>query len=78
MKVNGAKSDGAPVTSGIPQDRVLRPCIFLVFINGLPEATHSLAQIFADGTKLYKLIRSQRDQQQLQENTNSLLDWAHT
>lgn len=76
VNVNGAKSDWAP--SGILQASVIKPCLVLVFINDLLEATHLLTQMFVDDTKVYKLIRNQQDQQQLQEDINSLVDWVYT
>ena len=54
--VNGAKSDWADVTSGIPQGSVLGPILFIIFINDLPNVVSNCVQIFSDDTKLYAKI----------------------
>ena len=76
VSVNGVKSDWSPVTSGIPQGSVLGPCLFVIFINDLPEVTRSVAQMFADDTKLYRKILGPEDQQQLQQDIDSLSHWS--
>ena len=54
--VNTVKSDWSPVTSGIPQGSVLRPLLFSIFINDMPDGIQNWIQMFADDTKLYVSI----------------------
>ena len=54
--VNSAKSEWAPVTSDIPQGSVLRPVLFIIFVNDLPDIIHSSIQMFADDTKVFNKI----------------------
>lgn len=79
VRVNSELSDWRPVTSGIPQGSVLGPCLFIVYINDLPEAiNNSQAFLFADDLKLFKEIVTQRDCELLQEDLNEAVEWSQT
>ena len=54
--INSAKSEWAPVTSGIPQGSVLGPVLFIIYVNDLPDIIHSSIQMFADDTKVFNKI----------------------
>ena len=64
--VEGAKSDEAQVTSGVPQGTVLGPLLFLAFINDLPSVVDSQAKLFADDCLLFRPIDSLHDSNKLQ------------
>ena len=53
---DGQASDPVPVLSGVPQG--LRPILFLVFINDLPDNFKSSVRLFADDCVLYRNIHS--------------------
>ena len=76
VNVNNYKSDKVPVTSGVPQGSVLGPCLFVYFINDLPEVVKCLIKIFADDTKAYLPIFSIKDCENLQDSINKLVDWT--
>ena len=58
VSVNGATSDHATITCGVPQGSVLGPLLFLLYINDLPNASKVLSfYLFADDTNIY--FRSQ-------------------
>ena len=65
-----------PVTSGIPQGSVLGPIMFLIYVNDLPEVVSSTVKLFADDTKLYRVIKNEEDKLQLQEDLNNLQKWS--
>jgi hypothetical protein len=45
---DGHTSNSCPVLSGIPQDSVLGPCVFLIYIKDMPDTLKSNVRLFAD------------------------------
>jgi hypothetical protein len=76
VSINGTVSDWASVRSGVPQGSVLGPVLFIAFINDLPEAVSSVCSMYADDTKVYNTVRNTSQQLQLQDDLDSLVDWA--
>ena len=74
--LNGYKSGHKEVTSGIPQGSVLGPLLFVVFINDLPDQVNSEIFSFADDTKIFRNIKCPDDQKILQDDINTMLQWA--
>lgn len=74
--VNGTCSGWRSITSGIPQGSVLGPILFLIFINDLPKVVKCLIKLFADDAKLYQVIRSEQDQEMLQNDIENASNWA--
>ena len=74
--VNGEFSEWTSVLSGVPQGSILGPVLFIIFINDLPEVIESICRLFADDAKVYKVIGSERDQDQLQKDLDSLFKWS--
>ena len=64
------------ILSGIPQGTVLGPLLFLCHINDLPLSVDSKITLFADDCLIYREINSIEDKVQLQEDLDSLQDWA--
>jgi endonuclease/exonuclease/phosphatase family metal-dependent hydrolase len=76
--VNRAFSDWTPVTSGIPQGSVLGPILFVIFINDMPDMVNSICKLFADDTKIYRIISGPADCDALQEDLFKLSEWSDT
>ena len=72
--VEGMESTPTRVRSGVPQGTVFGPLFFLVYINdissGLSQGT--ILKLFADDSLLYRIIRTPRDTQILQNDLNLL------
>ena len=67
---------GCPVLSGIPQGTVLGPHLFILFINDITDSVKATSRLFADDCIVYQTITDQRDEESLQKDLNSLVDWA--
>ena len=69
----GATSRDLPVTSGVSQDSILGPALFLLYLNNLPDSIlNSKVTMFADDTKLYKEMKSDDDGAALQQGLGNL------
>ena len=76
--VDGEFSSFGDVLSGVPQGTVLGPLLFLLHINDLPSHVKSQIRLFADDCLLYRKIRNETDQQQVQQDLIALEAWAST
>ena len=78
VDVDGASSQWYLVESGVSQETVLGPLLFLLFINDLPNFVSSQVRLFVDDCLLYHTISTIEDQLKLQTDLKSLEDWAST
>ena len=76
VTVYGEKSKSAQVISGIPQDTVLGPLLFVIYINDLLDDIRSDGLLFADDTKLFRKIVSREDAVILQSDIRLLESWS--
>ena len=68
-----------PVLSGVPQERVLGPLMFLLlYINDIAKGINSPLHLFADDCLLYRVINGVEDTDRLQEDLNKLSEWTNT
>ena len=74
LSVENSTSQWKLVTSGVPQGSVLGPVLFTVYINDMPDRVHSLIQLFANDTKVGRVIHCMEDSTALQADMNSLRD----
>ena len=78
--LDGEKSYNADVLSGVPQGSVLGPCLFLFYINDMPEGLHqeTTVRLFADDTITYLAVTNNQDAEKLQEDLTKLEKWEQT
>ena len=74
--LEGKKSSTIDVESGVPQGSVLGPCLFLFYINDLPNGLASKVRLFADDAISYMTIDNQQDAHNLQQDLNRIGEWA--
>ena len=55
--IRGNESSWSAVRSGIPQGTVLGPILFVIYINDLPGVITSYLYMYADDTKIFRIIR---------------------
>ena len=82
--IRGTASSAFKVTSGVPQGSVLGPILFLIFINDLPLRITSPLNLFADDSKIFtRIVTNKKNKQKigdgkevLQDDLNKVLEWA--
>ena len=73
--LDGEQSGACPVLSGVPQDSGLGPCLFLMYINDMPDSIKSNIRLFANDTIMYLTITNHSDCQALQSDLTTLESW---
>ena len=73
---NGAKSDWAPVLSGVLQGTVFGPLLFSLYINDISTDIDSEIRLFSDDCVCYQEIKDTEDTLKLQKDIDQLGCWA--
>ena len=76
--IDGATSQWAPVTSGVPQGSLLGPLLFIIFINDLPDVAIGdvFTSLYADDAKVYRNINTINDCLSMQKTLNKMDTWT--
>ena len=72
------ETDWLTVTSAVPQDSWLGPLFFIVYINDLPGviSKESSIALYADDSKMYRVISTQEDLSTFQSDIDKISDWC--
>ena len=72
---NGSKSGQSEVKSGVPQGTVLKPVLFLIFINDITDNIDSDVSLFADDTRILRTVKNHDDVELLQQDLDKFYTW---
>ena len=70
MVINGVSSSWENVISGIPQDSILGPLLFFIYINDIDTDMFSKICKFADYTKMGRAVATEDEVQLLRDDLN--------
>src|SRR6266516_6676457 len=74
--LNGCGSGWEDVTSGVLQGSVLRPILFLIYINDMEDKVSSLFWKFADDSKMMGKVGSINDTNLIKQDLQVLEEWS--
>ena len=74
--MENTKSDKPSITFGVPQGSILGPLLFLIYINGMPQAVDSELLLSADDTCLvFQHMNIKAIEEHLNRDFSTLVDW---
>ena len=73
----GGSSSWLPIKAGVPQDSILVPLLFLIYINDIVLNVNSTVRVFADNTSLYLIVDNPADAARcLNSDLELMYQWA--
>ena len=80
IKIDHFLSSPSYVKSSVPQDSVLDPILFLIYMNDITDifSGPTSIKLYADDAKLYSSIRCPDDSSLIQSGVNLVTEWSST
>ena len=75
----GKYLNGKKINTGVPQDSILEPLFFLLYINDLTDGILPIVKLFADDTSLFSVVQNENNSaSQLNNDLDQVSYWAYT
>ena len=75
--MNDQCSSWADVNAGVPQGSILRPLLFLIYINELSDGLKGECKLFTDYTSLFSVVNViNASVSDLNEDLEKIIKWA--
>ena len=75
--LNGKCSSWVYIRAGVPQDSILGPLLFFIYVNDLPNSLKSERKLFADDTSLFSVAHDLNTSASDISNDSKLIsDWV--
>jgi hypothetical protein len=76
--VKGKTSNWKDVRSGVPQGSILGPLLFIIFINDIDLGIKNRILKFADDTKIFGKVGTDKEIASLRDDLQRLFDWSES
>ena len=74
--MNGVELDWANGLGGMPHGSVLRPSLFVIFMNDLPASVYCSISLYADDAIVYGPVFDQASTSVIQKHLDSVMEWS--